>query len=62
MAKNATPLLSVIQAAAAIVENSDFGKAMTVGIDRFSEGMPVILNALDELERLHAVLGGEFTT
>jgi len=61
MANNATPLLLVMQATVAVVENSDFGKAMKEGIDRFSEGMPVFLKALDELKGLHPVLGGEFT-
>jgi hypothetical protein len=61
MAKNATPLLPIMQGTAAVIENSDFGKAMKEGIDRFSEGMPVFLKALDELKGLHPVLGGEFT-
>ena len=30
-------------------------------IDKFSEGIPVLLNALNELKKLHPVIGGEFS-
>jgi hypothetical protein len=35
------------------------GKAIKDRIDKFSEGMPVLLNALDELKALHPFIGGE---
>ena len=58
MANTATPLLSVMKATVAVVENSDFGMAMKEGIDKFSEGMPIFMKALDELKGVHPFLGG----
>jgi hypothetical protein len=28
------------------------------GINKFSEGMPILMNALDELKALHPFIGG----
>ena len=61
MANIATPFLPVVKATVAVVENSDFGKAMKEGIDKFSEGIPVFMKALDELKGVHPFLGGGFT-
>jgi hypothetical protein len=38
------------------------GKAIKEGIDRFSEVMPVLMNALDELRTLHPFIGGELSS
>jgi hypothetical protein len=59
MAKNATPLKPVMKATVAFAEQSDFGKAMKEGINNFSEGMPVLMKALNELKGVHPFLGGE---
>ena len=31
------------------------------GIDKFSEGMPILMKALDELKAIHPFIGGELT-
>jgi hypothetical protein len=50
---NSTPFNPVMKVAVAVAEQSDFGKAMKEGINKFSEGIPVLMNALDELKGLH---------
>jgi hypothetical protein len=39
---------------------TDVGKAIKDGISKFSEGIPVLMSALDELKSLHPFIGGEF--
>jgi hypothetical protein len=34
---------------------------MKEGIEKFAEGMPIFMKALDELKGIHPILGGEFT-
>jgi len=34
------------------------GKAIKKGIETFSEGIPVLMSALDELKTLHPFIGG----
>jgi hypothetical protein len=34
------------------------GKAIKEGIAKLSEGMPIFMNALDELKSLHPFIGG----
>jgi len=34
------------------------GKAMKEGIAKLSEGMPIFMNALDELKAVHPFIGG----
>lgn len=53
-----TPFTPVIKAALAVAEQTDFGKAMRDKIDKFSEGIPVLMSALDELKTLHPFIGG----
>jgi len=49
----------IVKAAVSPVQQSDMGKAIKERIDRFSEGMPVFMNALDELKALHPFIEGE---
>ena len=56
---NAQPLLPVITATVTAAAQSGIGKAIKDRIDTFSEGMPVLMNALDELKAVHPVIGGE---
>jgi len=37
---------------------TDLGKAMKEGIAKLSEGMPIFMNALDELKAVHPFIGG----
>ena len=53
-------MIPIIQAGVAAAQNTDIGKAIREGIDKFSEGMPVLMNALDELKAVHPFIGGEF--
>lgn len=56
---NAEPCIPIIGATVAAVGQTDVAKAIKERIDKFSEGMPVLLNALDELKNLHPFIGGE---
>lgn len=51
--------MPVITATVSAVAQSDIGKKVKDGIDKFSEGMPVLLKALDELKAVHPFIGGE---
>jgi hypothetical protein len=57
---NAIPFLPIIKATVAATEQTDIGKAIKGGIDMFSEGMPILMGALDKLKDLHPFIGGEF--
>jgi hypothetical protein len=61
MQNNAQQVMPVITATVSAVAQSDIGKKIKDGIDKFSEGMPVLLKALDELKAVHPFIGGEFT-
>ena len=50
--------MPVITATVAVAAQSDIGKVIKDRIDKFSEGMPVLMNALDELKAVHPVIGG----
>jgi hypothetical protein len=52
--------MPVIKAAFGVAEQSEFGKAMKDAIENFSEGIPVLMEGLDELKSLHPVIGGKF--
>jgi hypothetical protein len=54
----AAPFMPVITATVAVAAQSDIGKVIKDRIDKFSEGMPVLMNALDELKAVHPVIGG----
>jgi hypothetical protein len=56
---NHAPFMPLITATVAAAEQSDFAKAIKQRIDKFSEGMPVLMKALDELKALHPFIGGE---
>ena len=56
---NTQPFLPVITATVAAAAQSGIGKAIKDRIDTFSEGMPVLMNALDELKAVHPFIGGE---
>jgi len=58
---NGQQIMPVITATVSAVTQSDIGKKIKDGIDKFSEGMPVLLNALDELKAVHPFIGGELT-
>jgi hypothetical protein len=58
---NAQQIMPAITATVSAVVQSDIGKKIKDGIDKFSEGMPVLLNALDELKAVHPFIGGELT-
>jgi hypothetical protein len=51
--------MPIITATVAVATQSDIGKAIKDRIDQFSEGMPVLMNALDELKAVHPFIGGE---
>jgi hypothetical protein len=55
-----SPLKPIIQASVAATEQTDIGKSIKEGIDRFSEGMPLLMNAQDEHRTLHPFIGGVF--
>jgi hypothetical protein len=50
-----TPL---VEAAFGAFEESDTGLALKEGIDKFLEGMPIFMHALDEVAGLHPFIGG----
>jgi hypothetical protein len=50
-----TPL---VEAAFGALEQSDTGRAIKEGIDKFLEGMPIFMHALDEVAALHPFIGG----
>jgi len=52
-----------MKATVAAVEQTDVGKAIKDGINKVSEGMPVLMNALpvDELKAMHPFIRGEFS-
>jgi hypothetical protein len=56
---SAQQVIPVITATVSAITQSDIGKKMKDGIDKFSEGMPVLLSALDELKAVHPFIGGE---
>ena len=56
---NAVPFIPIVKATVTAVQQTDVGKAIKEGIDKFSEGMPLFMNALDELKALHPFIGGE---
>ncbi|KAI0265448.1 hypothetical protein BC834DRAFT_186547 [Gloeopeniophorella convolvens] len=49
-----TPVFSI---AGSLVEQTGLAKAVKEGIDHFFEGMPVLMNALDEVADLHPFIG-----
>jgi hypothetical protein len=51
----------MITATLSAVAQSDIGKKIIDRIDKFSEGMPVLMKALDELKAVHPFIGGELT-
>ena len=51
--------MPIVTATVAAAAQSEIGKAVKDRIDRFSEGMPVLMNALDELKAVHPIIGGE---
>jgi hypothetical protein len=57
--KDAQPFIPVITATVVTAAQSDVGKAIKHGIDKFSEGMPILMKALDELKAVHPFIGGE---
>jgi hypothetical protein len=56
---DAAPFTPIVKATVAVVEQSDIGEAIKERIDKFSEGMPIFMKALDELKSLHPFIGGE---
>ena len=50
--------MPVIKATVTAAAQTDFGKLMKDKIDTFSKGIPVLMNALDELKALHPFIGG----
>jgi hypothetical protein len=51
--------MPIITAAVVATAQSDIGKAIKDRIDKFSEGMPVLMSALDELKAVHPFIGSE---
>jgi len=54
----APSLISVFKTTAAAAEKTDIAKALNDGIDKFAEGIPILMDALDELKTLHPFIGG----
>lgn len=57
---NVTPFRPIFDATVAAAQKTDIGKAIKDGMNMFSEGMPVLMRALDELKSLHPFIGGVF--
>ena len=57
---DATPFMPIVNATVTASMQSDVGKAIQDGINKFSEGVPVLMNALDQLKSLHPFIGGGF--
>jgi hypothetical protein len=57
---NATTFMPIVNATVMATMQTDVGKAIKDGINNFSEGMPVLMNALDQLKSLHPFIGGGF--
>jgi hypothetical protein len=55
---NVAPFMPLITTAADAVKQSDASQAMREKIDKFLEGMPVFMNALDAVADLHPFIGG----
>jgi hypothetical protein len=55
---NAAAFLPIAEATVVAFGQTDMGKAIKQGIDKFSEGIPVLMSALDELKSLHPFIGG----
>jgi hypothetical protein len=53
-----TPFQPLITAAAGAIEQTAVAKSITEGIDKFFEGMPLFMNALDAVAKLHPFIGG----
>jgi hypothetical protein len=51
----AAPFIPILKATVTAVEKT---KAVKDGIDKFSERMPILMKALDELAALHPFIGG----
>jgi hypothetical protein len=49
----------IVTATVAAAAQSDIGKVIKDRIDTFSQGMPVLMNALDELKAVHPFIGSE---
>ncbi|KAH9171881.1 hypothetical protein EDB89DRAFT_1851867 [Lactarius sanguifluus] len=54
---DAAPFTPLITAAASAVGQTEISKVVKEGIDRFFDGMPVLMNALDEVKALHPFIG-----
>jgi hypothetical protein len=52
--------MPIVNATVTASMQSDVGKAIQDGINKFSEGVPVLMNALDQLKSLHPFIGGGF--
>lgn len=59
MLNNAQPFIPVITATVVTAAQTDIGKTVLHKIDKFSEGMPILMKALDELKAIHPFIGGE---
>lgn len=57
---NVTPFIPIVNATVTATMQTDVGKAIKDGINKFSEGMPVLMNALDQVKSLHPFIGGAF--
>ena len=50
-----------MKAAVIAVEQTDFAKDVKQEIDKFSEGIPALFKALNEVKKLHPFIAGEFS-
>jgi hypothetical protein len=50
--------MPISKASVAAAEKTDIAKDVKDDIDRFTEGIPILMNALDELTALHPYIGG----
>jgi hypothetical protein len=55
---NIIPFQPLMAAAAGAVEQTAIAKSIKEGIDKFFDGMPVFMNALDAVAGLHPFIGG----
>ena len=56
-----TPAIPTMKAAVTAVEQTDFAKDVKQEIDKFSEGIPALFRALNEVKKLHPFIAGELS-
>jgi hypothetical protein len=61
MQSDATPFMPILKDTIAAAEQTVLGKTIQDKIDKFSEGVPVFMDALDQLGKIHPFIQGNYT-